>query len=152
MAFETAAHTSAHEAPQPTMAADASHHVMQQDVGGARRSRPAIRADNGVGGERHFDFAGFEPLVQELDGALGEDLDQADDFLRAEAAHFGCELQIVDEIAQPLRREFGRCSQQQAFHYLREPFEMVFVGWKCFGIVPREFCDFLERSGRDPAT
>ena len=55
------------------------------------------------------------------------------------------ELQIIDEIAQALRRELGRRGQQQAFHHLRKPLQMVLVGGKHRCIVPRELRDFIQR-------
>ena len=65
------------------MAVHAAHAVVQQDVGGAGRARAAVGADHAVGGQRHLDLFGFEPLVQKFRGALREDLDQRHHVLRA---------------------------------------------------------------------
>ena len=75
------AHAAAHESPQSAMSVHAAHAVVQQNVRRAGRARPAVGADHAVGGERHLDLLGLEPLVQEVGGALREDLHQADDLL-----------------------------------------------------------------------
>ena len=85
------------------MAVHAAHAVMQQDVGGAGRARPAVGADHAVGGERDFELLGFEPFVQKIGGALREDLDQPDDFLGAEAA------QLRRRASDNRRNRPGRC-------------------------------------------
>ncbi len=56
------------------MAGHAAHHVMQQNVGGAGRTWSAVGSDDAVGGEGHFDFVRFEPFVEKIGCALGEDL------------------------------------------------------------------------------
>jgi hypothetical protein len=57
---------------------------MQQDVGGAGRAWPSVGAYDTVGGEGHFDFVRFEPFVEKIGRALGEDLNQADDLFAAQ--------------------------------------------------------------------
>ena len=145
--FGDRAHASAHEAPQSAMPSHASHHVMQQDVSGAGRAWTAVRSNDAVGGQRHFDLARFKPFVQKLHRALREDLDQPDDLLGAEAAHLSRELQIIDEIARPLWRELRRRGEQQAFHHLREPLQMVLISGEHRRVVPGKFRDFLQRPG-----
>ena len=103
------AHAAAHEAPQAAVSGDAAHAVVQQDVGRARRARAAVGADHAVGGERDFDLLGFEPLVEELGGALREDLDQGDDVrARRGRACLPIRLQVLDQIAW---RAAGRAAE-----------------------------------------
>ena len=129
------------------MAGHAAHAVVQQDVGGAGRARAAVGADDAVGGERHLHLLGFEPLVQKLGGALGEDLDQRDDVVRAQAAQASGELQVVDEIAQAAGREMRRGREQQVLYDLGEALELVFVGGIDFGVAGRELGDLRQGLG-----
>ena len=105
---------------------------------------PGVGADHPVGGQRHLDFLGLEPLVEELRGALREDLNQRHQIARAQAAHLPGELQVIDEI-DGAWRERRRCGQQQAFHHLRETLQLIFVRRVDIGVVRREFGDFGQR-------
>ena len=116
--FRHRAHAAAHESPQAALAAHAAHAMMQQNVSRARRARSAIGADHAIGGERHFHLVRFEPLVQKIGRALGEDLHQARRFRAARAPRSRAgQLQVIDEIADAARRKLRRRGQQQAFHH-----------------------------------
>ena len=141
------AHAAAHESPQPALAADAAHDVMQQDVGGAGRARSAVRADDAVGGERDFDFVRFEPFVEEIGRALREDFHQTDDFFRGESAESCRAVSDSRRNRQAVRRKLGRRGEEQAFDHFGEPLQMIFVRRKHFGVVRGEFRDFGQGFG-----
>jgi hypothetical protein len=60
--------------------------MMQQDVSRARRARAAVGADHAIGGQRDLHLLGFEPLVEQIGGALREDFHQRDGVLGAQSA------------------------------------------------------------------
>src|SRR5262249_56583526 len=59
------AHTASYESPQAPRASRPAHHVMQQDVGGARRRRPAVCPDNTIGRQRRLYLLRVYNLVHE---------------------------------------------------------------------------------------
>ena len=117
------------------MAGDAAHRMVQQDVGRAGRTWPAVGADHTVRSEGHLYFIGFEPLVQKLSRALSEDLHQRHQVLRPQATHSAGEFEIIQKIQRPARRKRGRRCQQQIFDHARDPLELVFVGRVNLGVV-----------------
>ena len=82
----------AHEAPQSAMAVYAAHAVVHQDVGRARGTRPAVGPNHAIGGECHLDLFAFEPLVEQVGGALREDFHQAHHVALREAAQLAQQL------------------------------------------------------------
>ncbi len=129
------------------MAIDSPHAVVQQDVSRARRSRAAIGSDDPVGRQRDLDFFALKPIVQEIRGALRENLNQPDDLGARKAAQLPHQLQIVDKVGDALRREIGRRCQQQRLRHHAQLFKMGFVAWKCLGVMLREFSDLGQSLG-----
>ena len=79
-------HPAFHESPQAALASHAAHAMVHQDVGSPGGTRSAIRANDAVRRERHFDLRRFEPLIEKISCALGEDFYQPGDLARAELA------------------------------------------------------------------
>jgi len=73
--------------------------VVHEDVGGAGRTRASIGAYDAIGGEGDFDLRRFEPFVEKVGGALGEDLHQAHGLAAAEFVEACGDLQIFEEVA-----------------------------------------------------
>jgi hypothetical protein len=71
---------------RPAFAGHAAHAVVHQDVGRAGGTRAAVRADHAIGRERDFDLGRFEPFVEQVGGALREDLHEAGNLARAQLA------------------------------------------------------------------
>src|SRR5262245_16662573 len=71
------AHPSADESPQAARARRPAHYVMQQDVGSARRRRPAVGPDHAVSRQRRLNLLRFKTLFEEIAYALSHDLDHS---------------------------------------------------------------------------
>src|SRR6266436_1541873 len=63
------------EAPGAEGAVDFAHVVMKKNVGGARGTDAEEGADDAGGGYGGFENIGLEPLVEEIGGAHGHELD-----------------------------------------------------------------------------
>ena len=63
------------EAPRAECAINFAHVVMQENVGGAGRTNAEKRADDAGGGHGCLEHVGLKPLVEEVDGAHGHELD-----------------------------------------------------------------------------
>ena len=127
------------------MSGHAAHAVMQQDIRRAGRAWAAVGSNHSVGRQRHLHLLGFEPLVEILGRALGEDLDQRHHVLRTQPAQTARELQVIDEIANAARWKLRRRGEQQALHHLREALDLVFVSRISLGVAPREFGNLGQR-------
>ena len=147
IASDTGSHAAAHESPQPAMPGHSAHAVMQQNVSRAGRPRPAIGADHAIGDQCHFHLFGFEPLVQELGRAGGEDLHHGGEVFGTQTAHAARQLQVVDEVAHAGGRKLRRRGQQQPFHYLRDTLQLIFVGRIDLRVAARELGDLGQRLG-----
>jgi len=70
-----ATHAALHVGPDPALASRLSHHVVEQDVAGARRARPRPGADQGVGGEGAPQRLALEPGLEDGSGGAEQDLE-----------------------------------------------------------------------------
>ena len=127
------------------MAVHAAHAVMQQNVSGAGRARAAVGSDDAVGGERHFDFFAFKPVVQEIRGALREDFHQADDLGARQAAQRPISFRYSMKSPMPCGGKSGGVVSSSDSATIAEFFQMRFVARIRFGIVLRELGDLGQR-------
>src|SRR5437867_5951698 len=74
--FRDHSHPPPHKTPEPAMSAHSAHAVMQQNIGGAWRARAAVGPYHSISRERNLDLRRFEPLIQKIRGALGENPNQ----------------------------------------------------------------------------
>ena len=65
----------ARQAPRAERAVDLAHVVVEQHVGGARRSHAEKRADDARRRHRRLEHVGLEPLVEKVDRAHRHELD-----------------------------------------------------------------------------
>jgi hypothetical protein len=70
------AHAADGVAPGALLAVHLAEGVVQQHIGRARRVRAGEVADHGVEAEAGLDRVALEPAVQEIAGALGEQVQQ----------------------------------------------------------------------------
>ncbi len=70
------AHAAERVTPLPALAVDLAEDVMQQHVRRARRVRTREIADDRVEAERRLDRVGLEPAIEDVAGALGEQVEQ----------------------------------------------------------------------------
>src|SRR5579859_1927523 len=78
--------SAAAETPGAERAVDFSHVVMQKNVGGAGRANAEKSANDAGGGHGGFQDVGFKPLVEEIGGAHGHELDECVTLVGGEAA------------------------------------------------------------------
>ena len=74
------------ETPGAEGAVDFAHVVMEENVGGAGGTNAEECADDAGGGHGGFEDVGFKPLVEEVGGAHGHQLDQGIALVGAEFA------------------------------------------------------------------
>src|SRR6185312_635277 len=81
------AHPAADKAPETALAVYTAHAVMHQDVCRSRRPWAAIRSDDRIRRERDLNLVRFKPFIEEIGGALRENLHEADHLLWLEPTH-----------------------------------------------------------------
>src|SRR5688572_24673404 len=86
------AHSPANKTPEPAMAVNLSHDVMQEDIGGAGSARPGVGADHAIEGQRYLQLLGFKPFLQKMSRALSKDLDVGHAFPTRHAVESPTEL------------------------------------------------------------
>ena len=138
------AHAADRVAPLAALAVDLAEHVMQQHVGGARRVRAREIADDRVEAERRLDRRALEPAVEQVAGALGEEIEQVAARRQRQRAKSPPGLDDVDERgdivprAGPQRRR--RAPQHLAQHG-RDAIEHRVVRGQRIGVARRELRD-----------
>jgi hypothetical protein len=105
------------EAPGAECAVDFAHVVMEEDIGGPGRANPKKGADDS--GSRHggFEDVGFEPLVEEIGGAHGHELDESVTLVGGEFAET---LEEEVELLEIFRIERGGVGRNHREHGLHE--------------------------------
>src|ERR1700686_3854459 len=135
------------ETPGAERTIDFTHVVMQENVGGARRTDAEKGTDDAGGGHGGFEDVGFKPLVEEVGGAHGHELGERVAFIGAE---FAKTLQQEVELLEILwiqrggiRRNYGEHGLHEAAHR-RHHFGEFVVG---FGIEAGVAANFALRFG-----
>src|SRR5438270_10303793 len=96
------------EAPRTEHAVELAHVVVQKHVRGARRAWTEQRADDAARRLGAFQRLAFEPFVQVIGGAHGEELPERVQILLRQAAEIAAEPQEVEELARIERRRVRR--------------------------------------------
>ena len=120
--------------------------MMHEHIGRAGRARTAVRSNHAIGRECRFDLFRFEPLIQQIGRALGENLHQAGDIFSAQAPQAPAEPNVFEKITDAPRRKLGRRFEKHGLHDPGKPFQMSFVSREPFGIPWRKLCDLLVRA------
>ena len=66
------AHAAAHVAPDAAHTVTRAHHVMEQDIRGARLRRRGVGADHRIRGQRDFQLLAVEPFVEQVGSRSGQ--------------------------------------------------------------------------------
>ncbi len=105
------------ESPGAEGAVDFAHVVMQKNVGGAGRADAEECADDAGCGHRGFERIGLEPLIEEIGGAHGHELDERVALVGRKAAET---LQHEVKLLEVARVERGRIGRDHRQHRLHE--------------------------------
>ena len=106
----------ARKSPGTKRAVNFSHVVMQQDVGRAGRAHAKKRADDSGGRHGGLEHVGFKPLVQEVNGAHGHELDLVVFVVAGQALKAAAEKQHLHQFARIERGRIGRHHAQDRLH------------------------------------
>ena len=124
----------------PRLAVDLAETVVQQHVGGTRRVRAGIVADDRVPAEHGLQRFGLEPAVEPVASALREDVDEIALALARQAPEPEQQLRRRDKIApafdDPWPAEVRRRLQHPLLQLFSEPIQPRVVRRQSFG-VPR---------------
>jgi hypothetical protein len=112
-------HATARQAPGADVAVHVAHHVVQQDVGGARGVHAEGRADDPGAGHRRLDQLVLEVVLEKVRGAHGEEADVLVELTFAEVPELLRQPQHLQDVPGPERARVRRCAQQGLADQLR---------------------------------
>ena len=124
-------------APLAALTVHFAEHVVQQHVRRSRLIRAREIADDGIETECGLDRIGLEPVVEQIAGALREQIEQIAPTAQIERtktpAHFPCVEERAEIPARP-RAEVRRCPSQQVAKQFRRAIEHRVVVRKPLGV------------------
>ena len=134
------------EAPRPVVSVDLAHVVVEQHVGGARRTRAQERSDDPARRDRRLQRVGLEPLVDEVGGAHRHQLDEQVQLLGLEAEEVPAEAHQAGRFASGELAGIGRSDREERLdgaRHVEERASVVVVG---LGVAGGEAGDLAPRA------
>ena len=139
------AHAAHRMAPHPALAVDLAELVVQQHVAGAGVIRAGVIADDGVEAVGGLDAFGFEPVIEQVRGALREQRQQVAPRFHVETLEAEAEAQCRKRIT-PAAAGIGRRLQHHCAQHVGQALDHRREGGQACGIARREARDFALRA------
>src|SRR6202165_5831394 len=109
-------------APLPALAVDLAEHVMQQHVARAGRIGAGEIADDRIEAQRGLDRFGLEPAIEDLTGALGEQVQHIATLRHAQTLEAPANLPCLEKIVNAAAH-VGWSLEQQFAQHVRDAIE-----------------------------